>query len=304
MDHTQTVKFLNRVPSPLVRLVFFSLLSLLLLFVDARYQYLESTRSTLSTLIYPLQRLAAMPPALWQQADDFLTTQTRLLRENNELREQHAQDAAQHLQLQSVQAENDYFRSLLEVQKRLNLPMRLTRVVYTERDLSRHRLFVDLGAQASIQTGQVVMSNEGVVGQITRVHPMLSEVTLITDKDHEVPVQILRTGLRSILFGSGDAAELDLRYIPANADVQAGDILVTSGIDGTYPAGLPAGKILRVEHDPAYPFARIQCAAISSVNNQHWLFVLPLLEKKLPPRSEDTSRSAPVKNKKAKREGP
>lgn len=296
MDHTSSVKFFNRGPSPIVRLVFFSLLSLLLLFVDARHQYLESTRSILSTLIYPLQKLTALPSVLWNEADDFFTTRNRLAHDNEELRAQHATDAAQVLQLQSLQAENAQLRSMLEMRARLNLPMQLAEVLYAERDPSRQKLLLNLG-QSKVAAGQAVLDNSGVVGQVTRVLPLLSEVTLITDKDHEVPVQVLRNGLRVILFGSGNPNELDLRYAPVTADLQEGDMLVTSGIDGTYPPGLPVAKISRIERDPAYPFARVQTVPVTGVNNHHWLFVLSSLDN-LPPRPESTPETAGGKGKK------
>lgn len=296
MEHTGSVKFFNRGPSPVVRLVFFSLLSLLLLFIDARYQYLESTRSLLSTLIYPLQRLAAVPPMLWRETNDFFTTQSRLSRDNEQLHAQHALDATQLLQLQGLQTENTHLRSLLEMRQRLDLPMQLAEVLYSERDPSRRNLLVNLGSHANVQTGQAVLDNVGVIGQVTRVYPLLSEVTLITDKDHEVPVQVLRTGLRVILFGSGNSNELVLRYTPVTADIQEGDLLVTSGIDGTYPPRLPVAKVNHVERDPAYPFAHVMCTPIAGVNNQHWLFILSSPEK-LPPRPE---RTAPVIAKKSR----
>jgi rod shape-determining protein MreC len=303
MDHTGSVKFFNRGPSSVARLVFFSLLSLLLLFIDARHQYLDSVRSILSTLIYPLQRLTTVPPMLWHEADDFFTTQTRLSRDNEQLRTQHNVDAAQALQLQGLQAENAHLRSLLEMRKNLDLPMQLAEVLYAERDPSRHKLLVNLGTQAKVEPGQAVLDSSGIVGQITRVHPLLSEVTLITDKDHEVPVQVIRNGLRSILFGSGNANELELRYTPVTADIQEGDVLETSGIDGTYPPRLPVAIVSHIERDPAYPFARVLCIPAAGVNNQHWLFILSSLGK-LPARPETPAAAAVGKIKKAGKASP
>lgn len=240
---------------------------------------------------------------LWHQADDFFTTQSRLSRDNEQLHTQHNADSAQILQLQGLQAENTQLRSMLEMRQRLDLPMQLAEVLYAERDPSRHKLLVNLGTQSKVQTGQAVLDNSGVVGQVTRVHPLLSEVTLITDKDHEVPVQALRNGLRSILFGSGDANELELRYTPVTADVQEGDLLVTSGIDGTYPPGLPVAKVSHIERDPAYPFARVLCVPVTGVNSQHWLFILSSLEK-LPPRPESAAPAPTGKTKKTGKVSP
>ena len=297
MDPTGSVKFFNRGPSPIVRLVFFALLSVLLLFIDSRQQYLESARSVLSTLIYPLQKLTTLPPLLWHEADEFFTTRGRLERDNAQFQAQHATDATQLLQLQGLQAENAHLRAMLQLRERLGLPMQTAEVLYTERDPSRHKLIINLG-QSRVQPGQAVLDSDGVVGQVTRTLPLLSEVTLITDKDHEVPVQVLRTGLRLVLFGSGKASELDLRYVPATADVVEGDLLVTSGIDGTYPPGLPVAKIVRIERDPAYHFAHIQSVPVTGVNNHHQLFVLSSMEK-LPPRPEAAAAAPVTKSKKA-----
>lgn len=304
MEHTQSFRFFNRGPSPAVRLAFFSLLSLLLLFVDARYKYLESARGALSVLLYPLQRAVSAPGSLWHGADAFLTLQSNLIRENEELRQQRSADAVKLQQLQALQAENQSLRQLLAVQQRADYPMQLAEIAYIERDIFKRKLFLDKGAQASVQAGQVVMDDSGVVGQITRVYPWLSEVTLITDKDHAVPVQVLRTGLRSIVFGSGDTSELALRYMPVSADLQTGDMLVTSGIDGTYPPGLPVAKVSRIERDPAYPFARVQCAPVAGVTSQRQLLILSGLPK-LPERPEAAPEPATDdKPKKAGRKKP
>jgi rod shape-determining protein MreC len=297
MDQTHSVKFFNRGPTPLVRLVFFSLLSLLLLFVDARYQYLQSTRSVLSTLIYPVQRLADLPPMLLSQIDDYFTTMGVLRRDNAQLREQHIQDSTLLSQLRETQAENDHLRTLLDVRQRLNLQMQLFRIVYAERDPFRHKILVDADAQSGVQPGQAVMDNQGIVGQVTHVYPLLAEVTLITDKDHEVPVQVLRNGVRTILFGSGNAKELELRYMPIAADIQTGDMLVTSGIDGTYPPGLPVARITSIERDPAYPFAHVVCTPAAGVGRHHWLFILTG-KNKLPARPEHADENVSPKSRK------
>ena len=303
MEHTQSFRFFNRGPSPAVRLVFFSLLSLLLLFVDARYQYLESTRNALSILIYPLQESVTVPGALWHRVDTFFTLQGNLIRDNTELRQQHIVDTAQLQQLQVLQADNQHLRQLLAVQQHADYPMQLAEIVYVERDIFKRKLLLDKGAQANVLAGQVVMDDNGIVGQITRVYPWLSEVTLITDKDHAVPVQLLRTGLRAVVFGSGDTSELALRYMPISADIQTGDVLVTSGIDGTYPPGLPVAKVSRIERDPAYPFARIQCSPIAGVGKQRQLLILSGLPK-LPERPEIVAEPTADKPKKISRKKP
>lgn len=274
MDHTQSFQFFNRGPSPAVRLVFFVVLSLLLLFIDARYRYLESTRSALSVLVAPLQRLATMPSILWQQASSFFVTQHKLVDENKLLHQWHQRDAAQLSQFQALQQENQQLRNLLALPQRGELAMQAAEIMYAERDIFKRKVLIDKGADANVQIGQVVMDDAGIVGQITRVYPRLAEVTLITEKDHAVPVQVLRNGLRTILFGAGDTSQLSLRYMPVSSDIQNGDLLVTSGIDGIYPPGIPVARVVKIERDPAYPFARVTCLPVAGVDKHRHLLIL------------------------------
>ncbi|CAH1203215.1 Cell shape-determining protein MreC [Candidatus Nitrotoga sp. BS] len=302
MEQNQPLRFFNRGPSPAVRLVFFALLSLLLLFVDVRYRYLESIRSGLSGLVHPLQRLVTTPSKLWHEVDDFFSAHNSLIRDNAALLRQHTLDGAQLLQLEVLKGENQHLRKLLMVQQRADYPMQLAEIIYVERDIFNRKILLDKGTQANVLAGQIVMDDSGIVGQVTRVYPWMSEVTLITDKDHSVPVQVLRNGLRAVVFGAGDAGnKLALRYMPNSADIQNGDVLVTSGIDGTYPPGLPVAKIIHVERDPTYPFARILCAPIGGVDKRRQLLILSTLLK-FPERPEGVE-AATDNSKNGKRRG-
>lgn len=304
MDDTRNLRFFNRGPSPAARLVFFSLLSLLLLFVDARYRYLESTRKILAIMIYPLQRLTALPGETVGQIAVYFETQEQLLQDNAKLRQQQDEDAARLLQMQVIQAENAQLRTLLELKQRVDYPMQMAEIMYVERDIFKRKLFIDKGAQANVLAGQVVVDNAGVVGQVTRVYPWLSEVTLVTDKDHAVPIQILRNGLRAVVFGSGDINEMALRYMPVSTDIVVGDMLVTSGIDGTYPPDLPVAQVTRIERDPAYPFARITCAPLAGVDRHRSLLIVSGLPK-LPERPVTVEADAePRAAKRLKRRKP
>lgn len=307
MDSTQSIRFFNRGPSAAARLIFFALLSLLLLFIDARYKHLEAIRQVLALPIQPLQRLATslttQPGVLWDQFSGYLDTQGDLLRENMQLREQHTVYATQLLQLQILQSENAQLRKLLDVSQHADYPMQMAEIIYVERDIFKRKAFVDKGSRKNVAAGQVVMDEIGLIGQVTRVYPWLSEVTLITDKDHAVPIQVLRTGLRAVVFGSGNISNLALRYMPISSDIQVDDVLVTSGIDGTYPPGLPVAKVIQIERDPAYPFARILCAPLAGVDQQRQLMILSGLQKlpELPPEEVKIIES---KSKKLKRSKP
>ncbi len=302
VDDTRSIRFFNRGPSPAARLVFFCALSLLLLFVDARYQYLESTRKVLAVIIYPFQRLVALPGETVGRIAVYFGTQNQLLKDNLQLRQQHDTDTAQLAQLSAIQAENDQLRTLLELEKRVDYPMQLAEIVYVERDIFKRKLIVNKGAQANVQPGQVVVDDNGVVGQVTRIYPWLSEVTLITDKDHAVPIQVVRNGLRAVVFGSGDISEMSLRYMPVAVDIVEGDVLVTSGIDGTYPPNLPVAKVVKIERDPAFPFARIVCAPLAGVDRHRALLIvsgLPKLTER--PASLETSAEPERARKRLKR---
>jgi len=304
MDSTQSFQFFNRGPSAAARFIFFVLLSLSLLFIDARYKHLESIRNVLALPIQSLQRLATSlatePGILWDKIGGYLDSQGSLARDNMQLRQQHAVYAAQLLQLQILQSENAHLRKLLEVSQHADYPMQMAEIVYAERDIFKRKVFVDKGSQNNVAEGQVVMDEIGVVGQVTRVYPWQSEVTLITDKDHAVPIQLLRTGLRAVVFGSGNISNLALRYMPLSSDIQIGDVLVTSGIDGTYPPGLPVAKVTQIERDPAYPFARILCIPLAGVDQQRQLLIISGL-KKLPELPSENVKAADNKGKKLKR---
>ncbi|MEQ1813012.1 MAG: rod shape-determining protein MreC [Candidatus Nitrotoga sp.] len=285
MEHTRSFRFFNRGPSQAARLVFFALLSLLLLFVDARFKYLEYARHILFVPVSALQSLVTLPGKVWNEAGEYLITQTRLVRENEQLRLDSTKQGAQLQQLQVLQAEVGQLRTLLAVQQHAEYPMQLAEIIFVERNIFKRKLFLDKGSNANVLIGQIVIDEVGVVGQITRVYPWISEVTLITDKDHTVPVQVLRNGLRAIAFGSGGTADITLRYLPVNAEIEVGDVLVTSGIDGTYPPGLPVARVTKVERNPAYPFARITCTPLAGVDKNRQLLILTGLPK-LPARPE------------------
>lgn len=302
IDNTHSFRFFQRGPSPVVRLVFFVTLSLLLMFVDARYRYLESARSTLSVLVSPIQSLASLPGRIWRDVGDYLTLQSSLKNSNHALQTQHVVDAGQLARLQALELENKQLRDLVALPIRDTYTTTLAEIIYSERDLFKRKVVINKGADAALQAGQVVMDDNGIVGQITRVYPWLSEVTLITEKDHVVPVQVLRNGLRTIIFGAGDTSQLALRYMPISSDIQEQDVLVTSGIDGTYPAGIPVAKVTKIERDAAYPFARITCLPLGGVDRHKHLLILSAQAKlpELPPSevSVEDARNAKAKRKK------
>jgi rod shape-determining protein MreC len=188
------------------------------------------------------------------------------------------------LRMQQLEAENSRLRRLLSVKERQSAGGQVARILYSARDPFSRRVIVDKGQQDKVSAGLPVVDDAGIVGQVTRVYPFMSEVALITDKDQAIPVQIVRNGLRSVVFGLGDG-QLELRFMPANADVQKDDLLVTSGLDGIFLPGFPVARVVQVERDTAYSFARILCVPLAGVENFGEVMVLAAREA-LAPRPE------------------
>jgi rod shape-determining protein MreC len=285
MENAQPVRFFKRGHSATTRFVLFLSLSVLLMGVDAHFRYLENVRYGLSVLVQPVQQLLVSPGDWLRQGREYLYTQSSLIRNSELLLRQHEQDKQGLLRLQSLEAENRQLRKLAELRQSVEYSSQLAEVVYQEKDVFRRRVFLDKGAQAGVQAGQVVMDDNGIAGQVTRVYPLLSEVTLITDKEQAVPVSVLRNGLRTVVFGAGNVSQLSVRYLPISSDIQKDDMLMTSGIDGVYPPGLPVARVIRVDRDPAYPFARILCDPVARVDQHKFLLILTG-QPNLPPKPE------------------
>jgi rod shape-determining protein MreC len=280
MEHTPP-PFFRRGPAPLVRLAFFASLSIALLVVDARFKYADTLRSALALAAYPLQQVASAPGQLVTRISGFFATQASLQRENAELKAKLVASSQDALRYEAAVAELAQLRRLLGAQERLEFKSTPVEVLYSGRDPFSRKLLVDKGSSDGIQAGQAVIDDAGVVGQVTRVHPRLAEVTLLTDKDQAIPVQVVRNGLRAVAFGSGTPGALELRFMAANAEIQNGDKLVTSGIDGTYPPGLPVATVMRIERDAVAAFARIFCEPAGGDEKNRYLLALST-EGKLP----------------------
>jgi len=259
--------FFKRGPSLLTRFTFFSLLSVVLLVADARFNYLPLLRQGIAAVVYPLERLSSLPASLASRIGDFFVTQSQLQRDNEQLKHQQLLDGAALQAGKALESENQHLRQLLELRERLPREFIAAEMVYSNRDPFTRRVVVDKGFQHGVRAGQAVVDEAGVVGQVTRVFPWVSEVTLVTDREQAIPIQAVRSSLRGVTFGIGYDGTLELRFMPVNADIQNGDLLVTSGIDGTYPPGLPVAVVSNVERNAAYPFARITCTPAASVTS-------------------------------------
>lgn len=277
MEYTPP-QFFNRGPPPVVRLGFFVLLSVFLMVLDARFRYAEPLRAALSVAAYPVQQAALAPAAAVARMREFFSTQAELRSENEALREERLLAAKDLLTLEALRSENERLRGLLGAKARIPADGVLAEIVYSGRDPFARKVIVDKGDAQGLKAGQAVIDAAGVVGQVTRVYPLLAEVTLLTHKDHAIPVQIVRNGMRGVAYGSGDGTHLDLRHMPTNAEVREGDVLVTSGLDGIYPPGLPVAKVSRVERTAGFAFARIVLSPAAAIDSHRQVLVLAQAE--------------------------
>lgn len=291
MEHTPP-PFFKTGPTPLARLLIFSALSLAFLVADARFKYLESLRLVAAVVIYPFQRIATAPASIARRLGDFAVTLGQLREDNARFKRENFENSALLQQLQALRAENDHLRELLETRARHDIQFTTAEVLYAARDPFSRKVIVDKGSQSEVSAGQAVVDEHGVIGQVTRVYPWLAEVTLITDKGQYVPVQNVRNGLRAVLAGTGSDGRLELRFIPLNADYQNGDRLVTSGIDGIYPAGLPVAQVTHVERSAAQLFAQISCAPLGGVASYTHVLVVREQQRAPPPRPENDVKPA------------
>lgn len=262
-------------PSARVRLLFFVSLSLGLLFLDARFNAMEWVRKAVGTVLYPLQQIAAAPMNVGSAVFQYATTVDQLRAENAALILEQISDKQKLHELQTLRVENDKLRRLMNVGATLQVKRTiLSEVVSDARDPFSRKIIINKGLIQGVKEGMPVIDELGLLGQVTRAFPGRSEVSLITDKAQIIPVESLRNGLRSVAYGGLDGGLLELRFMAANADVEQDDLLVTSGLDGVYPRGIPVARVMRVERNSRYAFASILLAPVAGVQSHRFVLVL------------------------------
>jgi rod shape-determining protein MreC len=264
----------NQGVSARARLAFFSFLAIALIIIDSRVRMLETVRVGLGVVLYPMQRALLVPSQVADTVADYFTSVTSLTRENEQLKRKQFETSQSLQQARELAVENERLRKLLGARERLGNAAVLADVLYESRDRFARKLVINVGINDGVRAGSPVIDDAGVVGQITRAFNETSEVTLLTDKDQSIPVQILRNGLRGVAFGGAEPGTLDLRFMAANADVVNGDVATTSGIDGVYPSGLMVATVGRVERAAKDQFARIVMSPVGGIESNKHLLVL------------------------------
>ena len=291
--------FFRQGPSALTKLAFFSALALFLMVADTRFEFARPLRAAVATALLPVQRVLAVPVQLWQGGADYLGGLSAALASEKAAQARLALQAEKAARAQRLESENKRLRALLELRPTLQVHSIAADVLYEAADPFSRKLFIDRGTTQGVVLGAPVIGPDGVLGQVTRVFPLSAQVTLLIDKDAAIPVLNARTLARSAAFGGAGGDAMELRYMAANADVQVGDELMTSGVDGVYPPGLSVARVAAVERRAESGFARILLAPSASADGVRQVLVLQPLALQLPPR-EDTPAPADKPERPAK----
>jgi rod shape-determining protein MreC len=267
---------------------------------DRRFQVTQPLRSVVATALYPLQWVA-LRPVIWAQGGgQYFQALGSSQSKEAAAQYQLGLQSQRALQVEQLTLENTRLRALLEMRERLNTPALAAQVLYDAADPYTRKVIIDKGSLAAVQPGAPVLDEAGILGQVTRVYPLVSEVTLVTDRNQAIPVLSVRTGARALAFGDATSRSgtLELRFMDANVDMVAGDLLTTSGVDGVYPPGLPVAKVLKIERRADSAFARITCIPVAGVAASLHVLVLQPLAGQILTRPEPAVAAVPKKGAK------
>jgi rod shape-determining protein MreC len=248
------------------RFTLYALLSVIVMYLDQRAHYLEQVRYVLQAAAYPLELAVNSPPAAWRWVKDSLQTRESLEAENTRLRANARDLELRAMRYEALARENGELRGLREAVPPVADRWLPAEIVNIQLSSLRQRLLLNRGVANGVFKGQAVLDDKGLIGQTTHVGPWSAEVILITDPEHAVPVRVERTGLRTIAVGAGDTASLALPYLPGNADIKSGDLLVSSGLGGVFPEGYPVARVTEVHRDAVQPLAQVRAAPLAHVD--------------------------------------
>jgi len=289
--------FFKQGPSALSKLMVCSALALFLMVADARFRIAQPVRAVVATILFPVEWLAMRPVLGLRFVAGYFESLRSAQAGEAAARQKLAQQSLRANQVEQLEVENQRLRKLLDLHDRVGIRASAAEVLYDAADPYSRKVIIDRGLTQGIRAGSPVVDEMGVLGQVTRVHPLVSEVTLVIDRELAIPVLNARTGARSVAYGdpSGQGGTLELRFMAGNADVQPGDLLTTSGVDGVYPPGLPVAKVTKVDRRPDSAFARIECVPQALVQGARHVMVLAPLSAELPQRPAPEDTTAPAR---------
>ncbi len=259
-----------------LRFTIYAIIALVLMYFDQRQQWSPRLRYGLQATAYPVQVVAASPSRAWHWLQDVFTTSSDLRIENQRLKANQQVLQIAQLRMQALEAENQQLRGLKAALPPLIRKSLLAEVISIDTTLLRQRLIINKGARDGVLLNQVAINGDGILGQVSSVGPWSAEIILLTDPEHALPVQITRNQLRSVAVGSGNVGQLLLPYLAVNADVKAGDLLVSSGLGGVFPAGLPVARVVGVSKAPNQLLAQITAAPIAHPDRVRELLLIEI----------------------------
>ena len=288
--------FFKQGASAFSKLLLFSAMALFLMVADSRFQMTQPLRAVLATALYPVQWMAMQPVQVLRAMGDYFISLEAAKTESQEASTKLLSQALRASQVEQLTLENKRLRTLLDLREQLKVEGMAAEVLYDAADPYTRKVIISKGMTSGVALGSPVIDESGVLGQVTLVHPLVSEVTLIIDRDLAIPVLNVRTGVRSLAFGdAGGGGGLELRFMGSNTDVLQGDLLTTSGVDGVYPPGLPVARIDRIERRAETAFARIHCIPLALVSGVRHVVVLTPQSTQIAPRPPEAVPVAPVK---------
>lgn len=247
---------------------------------DYRYHRLDSVRDHLSLMVYPIQWVADAPFRLAVNIHDYTRTYRQLFKEHEDLKKQQLLENVQLQKLMALEAENVRLRVLLQSSARpVAKNLQAAEIIRVSSDSFVHRVVLNKGAKDQIKPGYPVMDAHGILGEVVEVYPSTSRVILLSDSSYGISVENVRTGIRGIAAGTGTTRKLELRHVANTVDLQIGDQLLSSGLDGRYPAGYPVGVVSRIFADPAEPFVNVEITPNAHLDRSRHVLLLPHLGK-------------------------
>ena len=278
--------FFRQGASALSKLIVCSALALFLMVADTRFKLTQPLRIALAAVVYPVQWLAMRPVLLVEEVSSYFESLKSSQSTADAARQKLGLQSQRANQVEQLALENSRLRQLLQLRERITTPSQAAQVLYDSADSYSRKVVIDKGLLQGVSAGSPVLDERGVLGQVTRVYPSVSEVTLVTDREQSIPVLNVRTGARAVAFGDpgNHANALELRFMASNADVQVGDVLTTSGIDGVYPPGLPVARVAKIERQVETAFAHIFCTPLAGVDGALHVMVLQPVSGLIPAR--------------------
>jgi rod shape-determining protein MreC len=267
------------------RFILICIVSFALMFLDHRESHLDTIRQAFSVLIYPIELAVDLPVRSWRWMDTAIAERTELLAENHALKREKLDSGVRLQRLAALEAENRRLRAMLDSSARVADRVLVAEILAVDLDPYRQRFTINRGVTDSVYVGQALLDADGLVGQIMRVEPFTSEAVLISDADHALPVAINRNGLRTIVIGTGDSGRLRMPYLPNSADVEVGDLVISSGLGGVFPSGYPVGYVSQVEYRPGQGFAEIFVEPAAKLDRAREVLLVWTAEAELTERS-------------------